>query len=172
MTAEGPMSSWGDLGHGERWIPLEPIAQFAQLSGSDLSGTGADSSAASPAPDASRIERFQQIFQESRDARPDGVQAAQPLDQGARGDALRTLELNQLASPLSSTGDAILGGLSRLRETFDVQQARLGQMVNGSTAAELVAVQLEVVQYSMLVDVTSKLTGKATQSFDTLMKGQ
>lgn len=172
MTAVGPMSRWGNLGLCERWNSLEPISQFAQLSGSDLSGVAQEAGATTPSPDAARIDRFQQIFQESRDARTDAAQAAQPADQGARGDTLRTLELNQLASPLSSTGDAILGGLSRLRETFDIQQTRLGQMVNGSTAAELVAVQLEVVQYSMLVDVTSKLTGKATQSFDTLMKGQ
>ncbi|MBU2534441.1 MAG: type III secretion system inner rod subunit SctI [Alphaproteobacteria bacterium] len=151
---------------------MEPIAQLAQLGGSDLSGVGADAGAATASPDAARIERFQQIFQESRDARPEGVQAAQSADQASRGDALRTLELDRVAAPLSSTGDAILGGLSRLREAFDIQQSRLGQMADASTGSELIAVQLEVVQYSMLVDVTSKLTGKATQSFDTLMKGQ
>jgi type III secretion system YscI/HrpB-like protein len=36
----------------------------------------------------------------------------------------------------------------------------------------LLAVQMEVVNFSMLVDVTSKLTGKSTQAFDTLLKGQ
>jgi type III secretion system YscI/HrpB-like protein len=147
---------------------MEPLAQLAQLGGSDLSGVGADAGATA-APDASRIERFQQIFQESRDARPDAVQ---PADQASRGDALRTLELDRVPAPLSATGDAILGGLSRLREAFDAQQNRLGQLADASTGSELIAVQLEVVQYSMLVDVTSKLTGKATQSFDTLMKGQ
>jgi hypothetical protein len=31
---------------------------------------------------------------------------------------------------------------------------------------------MEMVNYSLLVDTTSKLTGKSTQSFDSLMKGQ
>ena len=36
----------------------------------------------------------------------------------------------------------------------------------------LLAMQMEVAQYTILVDVSSKLTGKAAQSLDTLMKGQ
>ena len=36
----------------------------------------------------------------------------------------------------------------------------------------LLAVQMETVNYSVLVDVTSKLTGKSTQAFESLLKGQ
>jgi type III secretion system YscI/HrpB-like protein len=39
-------------------------------------------------------------------------------------------------------------------------------------ASMLMSMQMEVVNYTLMVDVTSKLTGKSTQSFDTLMKGQ
>ena len=133
-----------------------------------------------PAVDPTRVERFQSLFQDAaRSAQPadaQGVQAARPADgadRSARDDALRSLELDGVAAPGVPTGDTILGGLSRLREAFDVQQARLQDMASmPPDPSNLVAVQLEVVQYGMLVDVTSKLTGKATQSFDTLMKGQ
>lgn len=77
------------------------------------------------------------------------------------------------------TGQGIIDGLSRLRGVFDAQeQAITGisptdpggtRLLNSS---ELINLQLEVVKYSMLMDVTSKLAGKSTMTFDTLMKGQ
>jgi len=70
-------------------------------------------------------------------------------------------------------GGFILEGLSRLRGVFDAQAARINtlssQPINGTE--KLMALQAEMVKYSLLVDVTSKLTGKSTQVFDTLLKG-
>ena len=87
----------------------------------------------------------------------------------------RALELDGAeAKPKASGGDTILDGLQRLRGTFDARQARVAEVMNGPgvDAHSLLAMQVEVVNFTMLVDVTSKLTGKSTQAFDTLMKGQ
>ncbi|MEP3665288.1 MAG: EscI/YscI/HrpB family type III secretion system inner rod protein, partial [Roseibium sp.] len=95
--------------------------------------------------------------------------------------ALRGLDLEKsvqgteaASSVHDSRGDTILDGLSRLRSTFDDQTARLGNISSQSMSGTemLIATQVEVVKYSLLMDVTSKLTGKSTQTFDTLMKGQ
>ncbi|MEL6681605.1 MAG: type III secretion system inner rod subunit SctI [Pseudomonadota bacterium] len=78
-----------------------------------------------------------------------------------------------------TTGQGIIDGLSRLRGVFDAQEQAITGISPADVAgtrltnsSELINLQLEVVKYSMLMDVTSKLAGKSTQTFDTLMKGQ
>jgi type III secretion system YscI/HrpB-like protein len=100
-------------------------------------------------------------------ARPDRIQA------GER--ARRALELEPVReSGRTAAGDLILDGLQKLRGTFDSRQAKVSELMRttGTDASMLLAMQVEVVNYTLMVDVTSKLTGKSTQSFDTLMKGQ
>ncbi|RVU11955.1 type III secretion system inner rod subunit SctI [Methylobacterium oryzihabitans] len=84
----------------------------------------------------------------------------------------RGLDLEGPARP--SEGDAILGGLQRLRGTFEARHDRIGALMRGSAVdtETLLSMQMEIAQYTLLVDVSSKLTGKTTQSLDTLMKGQ
>ena len=157
------------------------VAQLTTTGTAGVSPTGPNAPGTAPpgsSVDPARIERFQSVFQDA--ARPataaQPTQAAQaPAEAGRaeREDALRSLELDGSAAPTATTGDTILGGLSRLREVFDTQHARLTDMTGlKPDAGGLIAAQMEVVQYSLLIDVTSKMTGKATQSFDTLMKGQ
>lgn len=95
--------------------------------------------------------------------------------------ALRGLDLEQApvsasnaAKATDSRGDLILDGISNLRNEFDAQTGRLNDAAANWTSKEgqLFAVQVEIIKYSLLLDVTSKLTGKSTQTFDTLMKGQ
>lgn len=78
-----------------------------------------------------------------------------------------------------ATGQGIIDGLSRLRGVFDAQEQAITGISPTDPAgtrllssSELINLQLEVVKYSMLMDVTSKLAGKSTMTFDTLMKGQ
>jgi len=95
----------------------------------------------------------------------------------AKERAKRALHLDdpaQKAAPVSGAGDTILEGIQKLRGVFDAQQARVNKVMS-SPATDmhtLLAIQMEVVNYSVLVDVTSKLTGKSTQAFETLLKGQ
>jgi len=67
-----------------------------------------------------------------------------------------------------------LDGLQKLRANFDQRHAKVSEMMKSNVvdASTLLAMQVEVVNYTMMIDLTSKLTGKSTQSFDTLMKGQ
>jgi len=95
--------------------------------------------------------------------------------------ALQGLDLsNEVAAvDTNGTGETIIDGLSKLRSVFDAQENAItgvsSSNVSGTAltnSSELINLQLEVVKYSMLMDVTSKLAGKSTQTFDTLMKGQ
>lgn len=84
----------------------------------------------------------------------------------------RSLELDTTRS--TGDGDTILQGLQKLRGTFENRHARINEIMNTGAVDTnaLLAMQMEVAQYTLLVDVSSKLTGKTTQSLDTLMKGQ
>lgn len=91
-------------------------------------------------------------------------------------DAVRNTGENGTVVDISRNqeGDMILDGLSALRDIFDSQTAAVANISSGSLSGteQLIATQLEIVKFSLLMDVTSKLTGKSTQTFDTLMKGQ
>lgn len=71
-------------------------------------------------------------------------------------------------------GSLVFDGLSSLRHAFDGQIGRVNdisaQSINGTE--KMIATQMEMTRFSLLVDVTSKLTGKSTQVLDTLLKGQ
>ncbi|MDO1583180.1 EscI/YscI/HrpB family type III secretion system inner rod protein [Rhizobium oryzicola] len=77
-------------------------------------------------------------------------------------------------APQPTEGNMILNGLSSLREVFDAREARVSEILKQGTtdATSLMQMQVEVANFTMLVDISSKLTGKTTQVFDTLMKGQ
>lgn len=74
----------------------------------------------------------------------------------------------------ANAGDMILQGIQQLRGVFDVREAHIAELMNTDTisANQLMAMQMEVTNFTLLVDISSKLTGKATQALDTLMKGQ
>lgn len=102
---------------------------------------------------------------------PQAPAAAPPTDSAQAADrAARGLELPPQVGP----GQSILDGLGRMRSIFDQQVsgvASAGQREVLDTAT-LMTLQSDVVRYTLLVDVTSKLAGKSTQALDTLMKGQ
>jgi hypothetical protein len=95
---------------------------------------------------------------------------------GAQDRARRALDLAPAKEPTPATsdGDRILDGLTRLRGVFDTQQGRLINAMNQpvTDANSMIGLQVEVINFSMLVDVASKLTGKTTGALETLMKGQ
>lgn len=89
--------------------------------------------------------------------------------------ALEGLELNQTTAATDGPGQTILNGLERIRGAFDNQISSVTTQVTEGQAMDVTTmmnIQREVVQYSVLVDVSSKLAGKSTQALDTLMKGQ
>lgn len=100
---------------------------------------------------------------------------AQAVDPGATDRARQGLGLDGVpeAAP-PSAGDMILEGMQQLRGVFDVREARISELMSSETvnANTMMAMQMEVANFTLLVDISSKLTGKVTQSIDTLMKGQ
>lgn len=110
------------------------------------------------------------------DARPvSGVEPAgqvTPVDRTSAAErAVLGLDLDADAGP----GQSILDGLGRLRGIFDGQLDGVARYSGGSEMMDVTTMmnlQAEVVKYTVLVDVTSKLAGKSTQALDALMKGQ
>ena len=111
-----------------------------------------------------------QLAQAETTGQASGVDAAGSTERARRG-----LELEGAREVGKTTGgDLILDGLQKLRANFDQRHAKVSEMMKSNVvdASTLLAMQVEVVNYTMMIDLTSKLTGKSTQSFDTLMKGQ
>lgn len=108
-------------------------------------------------------------------ATPAPSESAQ-ADMDAESRARRGLDLEGVApaQDKQTAGDMILEGLEQMRGVFDVREARVSDLMNRTSvdANMLLAVQMEMTNFTLLVDITSKLTGKSTQAFDTLMKGQ
>jgi type III secretion system YscI/HrpB-like protein len=145
---------------------------------------------ASTDPAASTTERFAAAMERASGVTPPGgpvrvaqAQSTTAVDAGPAATTSvdpqeRTRRALQLDAPNATqskpSGDSILDGLQKLRGVFDAQQARINQVISQpvTNVNTLIAAQMEVVNFSMLVDVTSKLTGKSTQAFDTLLKGQ
>lgn len=88
---------------------------------------------------------------------------------------LRAAEGLGLASDESvGPGNSILNGLEQLRSVFDSQYGSVNGKLQGTTldANAMMALQADLVEYAVLVDVSSKLAGKVTTAIDSLMKGQ
>lgn len=103
------------------------------------------------------------------------VDAREPAGAVDRERVRRSLGLDGVSPVATPTqGDTILGGLQKLRGVFDARHAHLTDMMKSDVANTqgLMAMQMELAQYTVMVDVSSKLTGKASSSLDTLMKGQ
>lgn len=102
---------------------------------------------------------------------PASAAEAQPATPDSAAErAIRGLELQAEIGP----GQSILDGLGRLRGVFDQQISGIANVERREVldTSTLMNLQAEVVRYSLLVDVTSKLAGKSTTALDTLMKGQ
>lgn len=143
-----------------------------------------------PTPDAvhnvaaQQVDAFQNALQ--RQTADQSAPAPQPTVAPMAGTAQADLDAQERArrglglegaqneTIKSEPGDMILDGLQKLRGVFDARESRVAELMNRSTvdAGTLMAVQMEMTNFTLLVDISSKLTGKSTQALDTLMKGQ
>jgi Type III secretion basal body protein I, YscI, HrpB, PscI len=72
-----------------------------------------------------------------------------------------------------ATGEAILEGLKKLRGVFQDANLRLNAALSSSDGFDpqaLMATQLEMINWSLLVEVASKMEGKSTQALNDLLK--
>lgn len=141
-----------------------------------------------PTPDTVRtvatqqVDAFQNALQRQNVSQPATAEQVGSVTETAQADldaqqrARRGLGLEGAESEAvkSEPGDMILDGLQKLRGVFDARETRVAELMNRSTldAGTLMAVQMEVANFTLLVDISSKLTGKSAQALDTLMKGQ
>lgn len=92
-----------------------------------------------------------------------------------RKQTIRALELSNdsLVKP-ASEGDTILSGLKKLQGVFSDRQRQLNETIEvpNLSAQTLMRIQMDMVQYTLMIDVASKVSGKLTQSVDSLVKGQ
>jgi type III secretion system YscI/HrpB-like protein len=89
--------------------------------------------------------------------------------------AVQGLELDPDSDSAAGTGTAILEGLGRMRSIFDSQLdgvARSTTLNNPFDYNRMMELQAQLVEFSLVVDVSSKLAGKSTQALDSLLKGQ
>lgn len=105
-----------------------------------------------------------------------GVPAVDGATAAIEADArLRAAEgLGLVAGDDVGPGNSILNGLEQLRSVFDSQYSSVNSQLQGTTmdVNAMMALQADLVEYSVLVDVSSKLAGKVTTAIDSLMKGQ
>ena len=92
-----------------------------------------------------------------------------------RQQTIRALELSKsnVVNP-ATEGDAILSGLKKLQGVFSNRQRELNETIEAPnlSAQSLMRIQMDMVQYTLMIDVASKVSGKLTQSVDSLVKGQ
>lgn len=135
------------------------------------------------------VARFDEAMHAASGVTP--VQYAQVQQTGSVTDAVPLTAVPSAGTPVEATsaaeravrgldlvdegpGQSILDGLGRLRSIFDTQTSSVADITSGQVldARTLMSLQAEVVRYTVLVDVSSKLAGKSTQALDALMKGQ
>jgi type III secretion system YscI/HrpB-like protein len=102
------------------------------------------------------------------------VTADAAADAQERARRVLNLDPAHAAQQTAAHGEAILHGLQNVRGVFGAQEARINSIISRPAADTntLMAMQMEVTKFSVLVDVTSKLVGKSTQVFEALLKGQ
>ena len=79
----------------------------------------------------------------------------------------------QRVAPPEEQGDAILGGIQRLRATFDEHIANIAHPIHVAplTATDtLFKTQANLAVFTVLTDTASKIGGKFVQTGDTLLK--
>lgn len=137
--------------------------------------------AAAPQPAGTeRLDAFRSAM-ERHGAQTDASAAAQAVPQANTVDTVNPVDARArareglgLEKTEASGGDVILESMQKLRGVFDQSQSRVAALMNSATVdtRTMMAMQMEVANFSLLVDISSKLTGKSTQSLETLMKGQ
>ncbi len=104
-----------------------------------------------------------------------GVGSGQAATGIERQQTIRALELSKSATVRPVTeGDAILSGLKKLQGVFSERQRQLNETIEAPSlsAKSMMRIQMDMVQYTLMIDVASKVSGKLTQSVDALVKGQ
>jgi hypothetical protein len=141
---------------------------FAQLQ-PGLATTGPDAPAKG-APEQFQDALTQALNVQSKAGAP-ATAAVSEADPAAQARARAALGLQGPAD--ASGGDAVLNGLQKLRGVFDQEIGAMASSTKNVTSSEgFFHVQMVAAEFSLFMDVGSKLAGKAGQALESLLKGQ
>ncbi|KZK76703.1 Type III secretion needle MxiH like protein [Pseudovibrio sp. W64] len=79
----------------------------------------------------------------------------------------------QIASVNPTDSNFVIDGLAKVRGVFAETSSNINAISEGGKLShfdKLINMQIEVANYSLLVDVSSKIAGKTTQGLDALMR--
>ncbi|SDR14800.1 hypothetical protein [Pseudovibrio sp. Tun.PSC04-5.I4] len=99
---------------------------------------------------------------------PQAVSAAKPVDPSSAVSATR-----EVASVDPTDSNFLIDGLAKVRGAFTESSSNIMNLSSGSELGQvdrLINMQIEVANYSLLVDVSSKIAGKTVQGLDALMR--
>lgn len=115
-------------------------------------------------PDAGAIAQFERVL-----AQPaQNTAAVAPAARGAG-----TPPVLSTNAP-SALGDRMLAGLQRVSESYAQQRATLSAITNypGATVSNVLQLQLDVMHFSLQTEMLGKISGKAPQQLDQLLRMQ
>jgi type III secretion system YscI/HrpB-like protein len=166
FRAEAPVTRIDALGHSTAVRNFEEQLRAAQVEGVPHIQL-AQADPATGLPGATATDVVPPLL-----STPPVAEAAPGAEVDARLRAAEGLGLE--AETPAGPGNSILSGLEQLRASFDSQYNSVGSKLQGTTldVTAMMQLQADIVKYSVLVDVSSKLAGKVTTSIDSLMKGQ
>jgi type III secretion system YscI/HrpB-like protein len=126
-----------------------------------------------PEPSLEAVEKLAQL-----QGAPAPEAAAQPA--AAAEDVQKTKPIEPEITPASgdTPGDSILRSIDRMSQGFDSTVDQITKAVDGvkpgeaMSAADILKLQFQLTQVTVLQDVTGKVAGKATQNLETFLKNQ
>lgn len=84
-------------------------------------------------------------------------------------------QMAALTAP-TSLGEAILDGISRVRDTFDGTVTSIRHLLDTTTSEmtirDMLSIQMQIATLTIQQDLMGKIVGKATQNVDQLLKAQ
>jgi hypothetical protein len=103
----------------------------------------------------------------------DAVSASEQADLGKQPPSDAENAAQAGAATGGAPGDKILGGVLGIKASIDARLDHIASVSDGSsvTTEKLFALQKEIAEFGLLLDVGSKIVGKSTQTVDTLLKG-
>lgn len=144
-------------------------------------GTGASSALSSPEALQGLENEFQAAISSAQPVAPGQVvNGTVVVDSTASSTAVQSttragaVSATRTSTAVDSKGsNFVIDGLAEVREMFTTTSSNISQLSQASGLSSmdrLINMQIEVANYALLVDVSSKIAGKTVQGMDTLMR--
>jgi hypothetical protein len=149
------------------------MVEIGSLASAALHSAMTAPGAGKPEPSAEAVAKLEQL-----QGAPAPEAVAQPPASAENVQKTEPVEPEMAAARGDTPGDTILRNIERMSKGFDSTVEQIGQAVSAVkpgealNAADLLKLQFQLTQVTVLQDVTGKVTGKATQNLETFLKNQ